>query len=526
MWKVVIIDDEEHVVRGLKKITSWKALGCECVGEAANGRRGLDIVRETSPHIVLTDIYMPIMNGLDMIQILREDGFDGEVVILSGYSEFEHARKAMQLNITDYLSKPASVDTIETVLKRVINKLEEKQRQQGYLQELTNKVKRYEPLVETEWMKSLLTGRLRNGEIPEEFLVKITKWKDQQHIACSLTYDGPQNKELKPADWYLFRYSVHKMIREVLNGYPIDFRYLEMDAYRSALCLHVNKSVSEPVLSCMLKEIKDQVEQGIYSSFNVKTTVHYGRVKENWTDLSESFHEACMKSQSFPLGNPYEDGTRATFPMESSQKLYDAIRYADATRAKEVLEEAVGVLGEVPYSTLVGYKVGIEIWTIITYSLYDIGIFIQEMFDEDFDLAQHLTKQGNWQEWIRFLCEQIEHICYHQQWDENIKHKQLIEQVMIYIEKHLAENITLQDIADELYISRNYLGQIFKKVVGESFKNYVTRLRMEKAKKMIQEGNFLIYEVSEKVGYVNPAYFTTMFKKYTGYTPRDLIQKR
>jgi two-component system response regulator YesN len=101
-----------------------------------------------------------------------------------------------------------------------------------------------------------------------------------------------------------------------------------------------------------------------------------------------------------------------------------------------------------------------------------------------------------------------------------------VEQMIDYVQERLHENITLQDIANELYISRNYLGQIFKKVVGESFKNYLTRIRMEKAKKMIQEGHFLIYEVSEKVGYVNRAYFTTAFKKYTGYTPTELINKK
>ncbi|WP_413380856.1 helix-turn-helix transcriptional regulator [Alkalihalobacillus sp. 1P02AB] len=162
----------------------------------------------------------------------------------------------------------------------------------------------------------------------------------------------------------------------------------------------------------------------------------------------------------------------------------------------------------------------------MTYSLYDIGIRIDDMFETSMDIYQEIKQFQSWAELENFLQDKVKVICHHQQWDENLKHRQLVEQMVDFVQNRISENITLQDIADELYISRNYLGQIFKRIVGESFKSYLTRIRMEKAKKMIQEGNFLIYEVSEMVGYINPAYFTTTFKKYTGYTPTELIHRK
>lgn len=101
----------------------------------------------------------------------------------------------------------------------------------------------------------------------------------------------------------------------------------------------------------------------------------------------------------------------------------------------------------------------------------------------------------------------------------------LAQRVMTYVKQHLSKHLTLQEIAEELQISRNYLGKIFRDVVGLSFKDYVKQERMRQALKMLREGDYFIYEISEKVGYVNPTYFSTCFKEYTGMSPTELIYK-
>ncbi|WP_236838517.1 response regulator transcription factor [Caldalkalibacillus salinus] len=381
VWKIAIIDDDDKVLRGMKKIIPWDLLQCTWVGEAKNGQQGMALINQEEPDIVFTDIYMPKLNGLDMVKHLREEGFDGKFIILSGYNDFEHARQAMKLKVDDYLSKPASMDTIHHVLDNVIAQLEAEQEAKLQLSALREKVLQYEPLVEKEKIKSLLTGTISPEVIRAE-------------------------------------------------------------------------------------------------------------------------------------------------TMDTHQKLAEAIRFADEKQACEVVESYFEALETHAYHATTGIKIGMEMWTIMSYALYDIGIRMNDMFTDTYDIDTDLTFCTSWAEMAALLKEKIRYICHHQQWDENLKHRQLVEQMIEYIHDHLSENITLQDIANQLYISRNYLGQIFKNVVGESFKNYVTRVRVEKAKKMLQEGQYLIYEVSEKVGFVNPAYFTTIFKKYTGYTPTDLYQKR
>ncbi|MFK3936985.1 response regulator [Alkalihalobacillus sp. NPDC078783] len=384
MWNVVLIDDDERVLRGLKMIIPWEELNCHWIGQAKDGVEGIQLVKETKPDVIMTDIYMPVKNGLDMIEELQQWGYDGQVIVLSGYNDFEYARKALRLQINDYLSKPASRETIRSVLKHSIARLEEKKQ---------------EDQMEREWLESMVTDAMRiNWELIRE---------ESSHSADALSRANVTN------------------------------------------CLLTNK-----------------------------------------------------------------------------QELQESIKQADERTANRVIRTIYEVVEKEPYHEQTAIQLGIQLWTIITYSLYEIGIRLDELPLDDDDIYKQLSNGQSWNESVQLFEGIVAEVCQSQKWDENLKHRQLVEQVLESIQQRLEENITLSDLADELYISRNYLGRIFRKVVGESFKDYLLRVRMEKAKKMIYEGSYLIYEISERVGYTNPAYFSSAFKKYSGQTPTELIQKR
>jgi two-component system response regulator YesN len=543
MWRVVIVDDDEKVLRGMKKIIPWDDFQCEWVGEAKNGQEGIDVIEETNPDIVITDIYMPIMNGLEMIQELREKEFDGKVIILSGYSEFEYARQAMRLGIDDYLSKPASPQTIKDVLQNLVQQLEQENTEKLEYVELREKVKLYEPVAEKEWLKSLVTGTANLYDLPKTVELITDNWVGKKHVVASITYgDSLQHSKLYQTNWYLFRFATNNIIKETTTSFFKDFHYIELHSYQAVLCIHFDNDIADDQIKEKLKELASSIENRMKTYLDVQTAVSIGGMKKNWQELDESMKEAMYSLSQSALKNNAQPLTVEQVPelsladseqqtlwsksMEANQQLAESIRYADEKTACSVIEQFFERISDQPYNQTTAVRIGIEMWTIMTYSLYDIGIRIHDMFPEDFDLYRDLSQKCSWGELADYFKENTKYVCHHQQWDENMKHRQLVEQMIDYVQEHISENITLQEIADELYISRNYLGQIFKKIVGEPFKNYITRVRMEKAKKMIQEGNHLIYEVSEKVGYMNPAYFTTTFKKYTGYTPTDLIHKK
>ncbi|RKL66871.1 DNA-binding response regulator [Salipaludibacillus neizhouensis] len=542
MWKVTIIDDDDKVLRGMKNIIPWDELSCEWAGEARNGQEGYELIKREKPDLIITDIYMPVLNGLEMIKKLRNEGIDSRVIILSGYNEFEYARQAMRLNIDDYLSKPASPDTIKEVLEKSVAKLEREISEEIEMCDLREKVSLYEPLVEKEWIKAIVTGASTNFTNLPLTVDKITKkWSKQKHVVMTLTYDRSlEESSFYRSDWYLFRFTTNNVIKEAVHAFFDDIHYIELHSHQTAICIHLNKENNDDLKQSLEKLQKILVEK-FQEYFQVHVLISTGSIKDDWGNMADSMREAFakisdnrqMNDPSSMLGqNPEvalvdkDHKTLWSDSMEANQQMSESIRYADEKGAMAVIDRIYEQNKHESFSRGEGIRLGIEMWTIMTYSLYDIGIKIDEMYSEEFDFHAELLKTNTWIEFKDYMDGVVRHICEHQQWDENLKHRQLVEQMLDYIQKNVGENITLQDIADDLFISRNYLGQIFKKIVGESFKNYLTRVRMEKAKKMIQEGSYLIYEISEKVGFINPAYFTTTFKKYTGYTPTELINRR
>ena len=177
MRTIVIIDDDPQSLEGMREVIAWDEINCKWVGELRTDKPVLELIRELNPDIVITDIYMPIMNGLSMVEHLRNENFLGKIIILSGYSDFEYARKALRLQVDDYMSKPVTVEEIVSVLQKVKRELEEEDISEINEQEMRKKLMLFEPFVVSEWIKSVVSGTYVANEI-------------QERVVKSLQYDG------------------------------------------------------------------------------------------------------------------------------------------------------------------------------------------------------------------------------------------------------------------------------------------------------------------------------------------------
>lgn len=160
---------------------------------------------------------------------------------------------------------------------------------------------------------------------------------------------------------------------------------------------------------------------------------------------------------------------------------------------------------------------------VFTYCLYETGVLLNDLVPEG-QITKELVGLTGPEQLTEWLSDKITLICSSRQWRGNSKHRQVVDYMTGYIHKHYAEDITLAELSEKLYISRNHLSIIFKNMTGETFNNYLTRVRIEKARELLLERNRLVYEVAEQVGYKNVPYFSTLFKKITGMSPTDLIK--
>lgn len=539
MWKIVIIDDDRHVLEGMRQVIPWEELGAEWAGEARDGEEGLRLIREVNPDLVITDIYMPVMSGLDMIELLRGDEFHGKIVILSGYSDFEYARQAMRLNVIDYLSKPVSVPTLRSILHKVIAQLREERAKSMEQAELSERLSRFQPFMEKEWVKSVVSGTLDpafrvDDELPESF----DFWREANHlvIGIEIVRDIRLNA-VSIADWNLFRFAISNIVKEIANPIFDSYSYSELHGTRSSIVIHIDPLLSHEELQMKIRQLSSEIIESVSRYLRINLRIGLGRLKERWQQLSDSTEEAfrAIELRESPAMKGYElyqpekteispDIRPLTRPVKFYQELTSAIKSGQEGLAHRIIADQFlllkqrGRLSPTEVQLLAG-----EMWGIMNYSLYEAGIVVDELFPGETPQQEivWLTRLDMLEEWIK---KTVSAICIGRECKGNAKHRQTVDFMLQYIYENYAEDITLGELADKVHISRNYLSDIFKSMVGDTFNNYLTRVRLEKAKELLLERNMLVYEVASQVGYKNVPYFSTLFKKYIGINPTDLTK--
>ncbi|MRN52063.1 response regulator transcription factor [Paenibacillus monticola] len=538
MWKIAIIDDERQVLKGMKRAIPWDDLGAEWVGEALNGEDGLEMIRNTRPDIVITDLYMPVMSGMDMMEQLRKDGFQGKIIIFSGYSDFEHARLALRFQVSDYVSKPISLPTLKSILNKVIQELEEEEEKRVRQWELEFKMTLYEPFVEKEWVRSVAVGTLDHAykdstRLPPSYLY----WQERKHVTIGIELIRDERARcLSVSDWNLFRFAVSNIACEVAHKLFPDTEYTELHSTRGLLIIHPGSEHLEQ-LEDKLEELGIRLNDSIVGYLKLMTRIGIGGVKDTWTKLSDSTEEAfrAMDQRALRVASAHEvymyrenissePGNVALFPVKFSYKLATAIKVSQEVEAHQlVLEYIMEMKKQEGLSEGYVQMLGSELWGIITYSLYESGLVLDDLFTND-QIAKEISSLIVPDQLASWLMDKITKICNSRQWKGSSKHRQVVDFMTSYIHEHYADELTLADLSDKVFISRNHLSIIFKNITGETFNNYLTRVRIEKARELLMERNMLVYEVAERVGYKNIPYFSTLFKKITGMNPTELIK--
>lgn len=535
MWKAIIVDDDPSVLRGMKKAIPWERLGIECIGEASDGKAGFEVIMDMQPDIVLTDIYMPLMNGLEMMQALRENQYTGSVIILSGYSDFEYARTALRLKVQDYLSKPITIQTMEEALKRVTAKLEEERMKQSGQEEMKQKINYYKSLISNTWLKSLVMGMEDQEAVRNE--QKTDYLQKQKHQVLVVKLD----KENQAVEWDSLQENISCFFSTHALPYLKNMEWIELNYKYSAILLSYDEQMNKKSCQRAAQSVAGKLLELVHLKEDYQYKIGIGQVKTNWKEISISTEEAFY-SLSKILSQPivrYEDvpvseqskfiSQKSAFrkPVQFYRELSDAVKQERKDQAARIVNTFMLNEQEWAYS-LPSHLQTIckDLWVILTYSLYDKGVNLEEIVDHQ-TASRQIEKVHQKEQFQHWILASIELILsrIQQEEKENVRHKQTVDYVIEYIDSHYHENLTLNQMAEEVFLSRNYLSQIFKKVTGLSFNQYLNNVRMEKAKYLILEGHYLIYEIAEKVGYKNTPYFSSMFKKHTGVNPTDLLKQ-
>lgn len=475
MLKLLIIDDEPHVREGLLDLVEWSALGFEVCGVGTDGEDGMKKIIQQKPHVVLTDIRMPSLTGIEMIKQLKQRHIECEFIILSGYSDFQYAKESIMLNVFDYLVKPIEEEALIDVFTRVREKIEKKQKT---VVQLSN----YRKIEHENQLKTLLTGDFEEGvEFDSKWTYQIAFIKNRQ--------------------------TNQSWISELTRGQTLD--YVQNS---EGMTLFFNGNNDKTVYDSLLRVAKKNNLQFTLSTSQLtprEVSVAYKEIKE----MAEQFF--CYRD-TYVLMQQVQHLEEIPFP--DTDRLYLAIEFNDVDAKKkslDTLEKSLQSTNQSP-SEIKG--------ALINFQALMIQRFNYHYPDLALPVLEALTEQINQKTTLQDVLEELQ-----KQWSDIAKQidKEVatdddgVKKVKRYVKQYYDEDLSLKLMGKILNYNATYLGKKFKQETGESFSKYVDRVRISKAKELLKQEKVKIYEVSEKVGYCNIDYFYRKFKNHVGKSPKE-----
>lgn len=533
MIKLLIVDDEPLVQIGIKSMLHWQDLGIEVCGTAMNGEVAFQMIEELSPDIVITDIKMPILNGLDLVKKSRDTfGSIPLFIVLTSYEEFSLIRQAISYQAIDYLVKlELDAAGLESAIRRALERLEELRASEAYRQAGGNTLLQSYDYKDKFFMR-LLHNLFDNSE---QFHIQAKDLKLDFSDRCYLAVHGEIHSDTAAAmdatrQSNLYSSSL-QMIQEILNKH-LPCHVLSLDKSHFAVIFHAS-SDSDLSLSNIQKAL-DNACTMVHNYFNVWLTLGIGNIADEALKISVSYQEA---RQAFNLSNrempctPFssvnKDSFRNAFNIAVFKgALTQAFEEFDTDVLYKTLSEITELFAANPQRHIQAVDASCNILYLALSLLPNGEESLQEIFSSYPNGYRSIYKMETVLEVTNWLNTLRDGLC------ELLKSKRktykdhVISNVQKYINAHIEDKLSLNDVAAVFGLSPNYLSALFKKNCSIGFSEYITQRKISRAKTMLLEQNMKIYEAADRLGFESAFYFSKVFKKVEGISPREYIQAK
>lgn len=496
MLKVLIADDEPNVRLGVKAMIPWEELGLEVIDEGEDGDDGLNKILIHNPDIVIADVKMPGMTGIEMIDAAVKSGFSGKCVILSGYSDFEYAKKAMSLGVKRFILKPVDedelIECLKTLSKEIISDRESSLRQQKGNEYLNENAIKSLLLGDKSVSYDSIPGEYRNGRRFNVALissVNITDFESKQTILGKIRSRlcEMDNVEAIPIDLngmlaVIFKDNSSESIQEYMSAINLD--------YRGKVFIAIGKSVFS--------------SEDIYLSYRSADDIYNNRFLY--------LHYGVINAESMFS----RDTEGVTQPEAIASQMFPFMEINDKDRLVGCFAQFQESLCRYRYTP---EKIRVICITAVLNTknliIKGVGEKKAEAFNDDYIVSQ-IGSLGSLHEIIELMKKEFT------DFSDSVygrTTKSTMERVVQYIHANYNQELRLEMLANIFGYNSAYLGKVFHQYMGDNFNNYLDKIRITEAKRLLAKEEYKVYEVAERVGYTNINYFHNKFKKYVGVSP-------
>ncbi|MDC7289397.1 response regulator [Blautia schinkii] len=537
MYRILLVDDEILVRDAIRENIDWKGIGCELVGDCENGQVAAEFVKQHPVDIVLTDILMPYMDGMELSHFLHDNYPDIVIVIFSGFGEFEYAKKAIQYNVSEYMLKPITAMELSAVINKMKEKVDQKQKEKKKLENLTKASENYRKnaqIIRSKAIEALVNcTRDVNESLEQLKSMGITFAASNYRVAVfdiDIYSDMYQLDVEKRQESALMAFVLLNVGNEIVNREDAGIAYQEGN---NRVCVLFQGGRTREFTESV-KRICREIQQKVKEVIGIDVSIGIGNWVRSLDQLILS-HDSAEKAIQYRyllggklLMDMEECNVNQTiFLQDSLEQLINAVK----TGKKESMELCLAKMEEDIKGALVDKSRACiylqQIIRAVGSACMAVVPDIDEIVRSREELLQKVTEQKTFQQAIS-LVKEYAFTAFEELMSLNSssgKRQALL--ALDYIQNNYMDTeLSLNSICSYLNISTSYFSTIFKEVTGETFMEVLIRTRMEKAKEFLTNTTLKNYEIAEKVGFSDPHYFGISFKKMTGKTPTEYAREK
>lgn len=518
MYKILIIDDEFIIREGIGD--AFKETGIFNVTFASNGLEALDKCEKQKFDAMLIDIAMPKMDGIELLKNLYEVANDSVKIVLSAHDNFEYARYAMKYNVTEYLTKPLYPDDIQKIALKLSELIENKKEKQKQHDELLKEVEKDKDIIKNKLIQDIIYGNINKSDfdIQKDYLGEFINAKVFRVLLICIKFDK-QNIAMSSKEYQVKLLETANVINQ------------QVDNYSNAYYVNRNSNVFCIVIKDNGFDI-DRFFDSIKQKLNASVCGGLGELAEDILLVKLSYREALialkynlslcresvLKISDMHINNTntsriYDEDMFSTnlklYEKKQILKLFDNISQINLSKSDHLsiytielmLQKiATAAISELLHSDFESYRKQYENYCVIVEKLLN-NIAISEKIC--------LVKC--------FVLELLEIL----KDNSDCNNSKIIERVKVFINENYYKDISIADIAMYVNLSKNYLGYLFKQNTDMTIIEYIHRIRIMRAKELIEMSNMKVYEIASRVGYTDQHYFSMVFKKFVGVSPSE-----
>ncbi len=542
-YKLIIVDDEFFICDGLMSF-SWQEIGFEAIAAAGNGEEALELIEKQIPDVILTDIKMPFMDGLELSKVLCAAYPQIKIVLLTGYKEFDYAKTAISTGVSEYLLKPVNISELKSLFLKLKNTLDEERKIPNMLKAYQKQIIESFPLAVENFLKCIIEEKIHDYAEIEEKINLLELNLNYNYYACAIFKSDDISNSWHYEEVRKSISSLMDNVKQYLQTNHLGYSFINHNFEIIVLfCFNLpeNAKSSYQFLMEHTEKIKIFIDE-CFKQLSICTAVAgIGNIYKNILSASASFKQArsCLKRKFFDYSKQifYAWNDRASllsasveYPYQLENNLIDTIMEGDMTKSLQCFHEY-------------WHEFNIIIQHLDTESIQSYSLQLLNMIDRR--LNKHETSLGElsniYPPYISFITspksfieleELIRKMILHvvetiSKINNEVKSSShlSIQMAKKYIEEHFNEKITLNQVAEHVYLNPSYFSIQFKKETDVNFVKYLKNIRIQKASELLKRVDLKVYEVGAMVGYDDPTYFANTFKNHTGVTPMEFKRK-